>query len=125
MSGLDVAVNVATIVSSFLRVQKAIENIATRRQDLSPDVKAEESRLLRVLRDGPQKINTEYNNGARRIGPSFSRGDGITRLRISPDQFRDCNLLSDIDRSTFEFLTCGYCLRLSINRLHATGDLGL
>lgn len=98
MSGLDVAVNVATIVSSFLRVQKAIESIATRQQDSFPDLKAEESRLLRILREGPPKINTEYNNGARRIGPSFSCGDCITCMRILPDQFRDCNILSDIDR---------------------------
>jgi len=78
MSGLAVADNVALIVSSLLRVQKAIEHMVTQRQQVSLDVKAAESRLLNVLREGPPKINIEYNKAAQRLGPSFSRGDGIT-----------------------------------------------
>lgn len=94
MSGLDVAVNVATIVS---RVQGSKGNQLN--DQIRPRMqKFAESRLMRVLREGPEKINAEYNNGACRIGPSYSRGDCITRLKILCDQYRPRNLLSGIDR---------------------------
>jgi len=82
MSGLEIAVGVAGIISAFVQVAKGIYSIQEKRKKnklaalLNANTDNAESRLITTLNDGKAEVKSEYDNDVRRIGPSFERGDG-------------------------------------------------
>jgi hypothetical protein len=83
MSGLEIAVGVAGIISALVQAAKGIYSIRDKRKknklaaSLNTNTDNAESRLITTLNDGKAEVKSEYDNDVRRIGPSFEHGDGI------------------------------------------------
>jgi hypothetical protein len=72
MTGVEVAVDVAAIVSTFFRAIKVLEHhVDNGGENVQLDVNAAKSRIFVALREGPQRMNDEYRDDVLRAGPPF------------------------------------------------------
>jgi len=80
MSGIEIAVGVAGIVTAIVKVAQAVRKFrnerANKRARIDRNAETAESRLITTLDNGPPQISNEYDRNLVRIGPAFSRGDG-------------------------------------------------
>lgn len=81
MSDVEISVYITHIVSTIGVVAGAIKNSRRGRESkklaIEPLAQNAESRLIKTLDDGASVIKREYDAALERVGPMFSKGDGI------------------------------------------------
>jgi hypothetical protein len=80
MSGLEVVVGVAGIVSAavavFNLVKKAAASRKAKKLAIQPNVQTAENQLVTTLQGSPNQIYEELHKDLARAGAVFARGDG-------------------------------------------------
>ena len=80
MSGFEVVVGVAGIVSAvvcvFNLVKKAAASRKAKKLAIQANVQTAENQLVTTLQGSPHQIYEELNNDLARAGAIFARGDG-------------------------------------------------
>jgi hypothetical protein len=110
MSGLEIPMLIAGIVSAFTAVVNTVRNVRKkRRQSLPPPTKAAENALITTLETGPTSINNEYTRDLARLGSAFKQGDGKrlsndSVLMIDISSASLVNILLDMNKSLLEVI---------------------